>query len=418
VATETPTVTTRTGQLSSLRPRWASQVPNQADEKIKLYAEMLDNDADARQALDFFTNRVLNLIGEYSHDDEKLQEFVQQALGRINSYTQSLRWLLRAPILGFAVCEKVWRQQDGQWLYDAMIPVSTVSLSYDGIHMERALGQPKEVVQWARSGAPITIPGDKVVHWAYQDAGDGYGTPIARGTVQYYAAKKTLFGMYQIGMERLAEPLIYEVIPNTEVQVGTTPTPLADVLAETWKNAQGGSVQLRPTPMEWAEKGIPRAEVLRAGEFGRQFLDFFDYCFREYLTALGIPPLVFMEAQFGTRAQSSVQADVADLAALPVAEEFVDNCLMRDVVKPLIEVNFGPQDDYGTFPVTLPMNEAALASLVQTLSRAGYTSLMVHGRVYAHMQKLVPHILPELTPEDYGGEPQRPAQPVGGTAPI
>jgi hypothetical protein len=109
---------------------------------------------------------------------------------------------------------------------------------------------------------------------------------------------------------------------------------------------------------------------------------------------------------------------------LPVAEEFAETCLIEQVVKPLLDVNFGEQEDYGSFPAALPLDEEFVASILTSLNTAGFLGLMVDRRIYQHWQEKLPQYLPEIDEGEYyqeGGAaeealPEQTEQPVVGVS--
>jgi len=417
----------RGDQLSTRVPPWqeSARLPVDKSSEVALYDRMFREDPQARQALSYLSNLVISLIGEYQHEDEAIQQWVREALrGMRGDYTETLRWLLRGVLFGYAVSEKIWAQQEHAgrlgWGYDALIPVVPTSISYGGIVIEQALGQPSEVVQWRQygEGAAIHIPGEKVVHWSYEDTGDGYGTPVGRNILALYEGKAEALGMWRTGVRRLGQPMLYEKIPNTSArgsgEYSSDEKTYAETVIDAWKSSAGGSVHVRPVALDWAPLGLPSIEVIRADAWDEQFINYIDYVNRAYMLAFGIPSLVLMESSSTAQAQSIVHTDAARLGALPLAQQFTEACLMRDLVRPLVDVNFGAQDDYGSFPVAVPIDEAYLANLLTSLASSGVLGMMVPERVYMQIQELLPQVLPKLEPTEYA-EPAvvRTTEPVG-----
>ncbi len=408
-------------QLSTLVPPWRSNLFTEAPHgELAEYTEMLERDYAAREALAFASNIIINLIGEYEHEDQRLEAFVRQALEQMRgTWAATLRRLLKAQVYGFAVVEKIWGEARiagrASWVYDALIPIKPESLAVKGIVMERALGQPQEIVQWRQygEGQAIHIPGAKVAHWSLDDMGDGYGTPLGRAMLPLYRAKKSTQEAWQVAATYRGYPQIYEVVPGgmiTDAQ--NQEKSYAAVAGETWGTVKSGGVIIRPSPPgDWGEKGLPRVEVLQGAAFGQEFSSHIDWVDKAYHLCVGIPALVVMESQYGTRAQSAVHTDAAKFGMLPLAEEFVESCLMRDLVRPLVEANFGEQEDYGTFSVALPLDEARFAEILSALNQAGVVQMNVPWRTYDHLQRQLPDYLPVVEEPDYYEEsPQTQAQ--------
>ncbi len=404
-----------TEQLSArVPPHFPPVVDFKRAERVEFWDQMLYQDPHLRQALNFCISQALSLVGEYEHEDERLQSFIRQALGGMrNSLWAVQHWLLHAPYMGFALSEKIWRQAriEGRaaWVYDALIPIEPISVATDGIQIEKALGQPEEIIQWGQYGDGIHIPGAKVVHWAWEDRGDGYGQGHAQNLEGIFRLKQGVLESWGQGLRMRGQPPIYEVVPGIDITDPVTKkkTAYTEIIRQTWEKAKSGAVMIRPVPPgeEWRDGKLPRVEVLQGTGWTTEFENHVDYVNRSYFLGLGIPALLMMEAQHGTRAQSEVQSQAARLGALPIAEEFTETCLMRDLVRPLIEVNFGEQQDYGTFPCSVPLDSAFVAQLLQSLSAAGYTGLLVPKPVYDRAQLLLPDLLPVLDEQDYlGGE--------------
>jgi len=286
-------------------------------------------------------------------------------------------------------------------VYKALVPIPARSVAYDGIKLDRETGTVAEVKQWGRTGGAVEIPGEKVVHWAWEDIGTGYGQGVGKCLVPLYEGKAEAMKMWLTGVKRLAQPLLYERVPAINVRMGNSSKEYSEIVAEGWLETLGGAVVIRPVDSQTAEMGLPSIEVIRANQFDTEFINYVDYINRSYFLAMGIPSLVMMESASTAQAQSTVHSDAARFMALPVAKEFVETCLIDQVVRPLIEVNFGEGQDLGTFPVALPPDEEYLGRILQALSNTGFLGMVVPKMVYDKIQALLPQVLPEVEDADY-----------------
>ncbi len=419
------------GRLSSIRPPWQADLWNglggsPKERQYEEYTKMLRVDYQARQAVNFSTNLILNLIDEYQHPDPRITEFVRAAFARLRgSWTATLRWLLRARIYGFSVAEKIWEpaRLAGRpaWIYRGFAQLAPESLQNRGLVFNRDSGELEEVVQWRQFGSEgIRIPAAKVAYWAHEDPGDGYGTALGECMLPLYRAKQSSMEAWQVAAKYRGMPQIYVVVPDGRIQDAATKEEISNVEAEAkvWEATKSAGVIVRPgVPGEWGDKGLPRVQQLQGESFGDEFLAHIRWIDGAYLMALGVPALVQMEGQFGTRAQSAVHSDAAKFGALPIAQEFAETCLIEQLVRPLLDVNFGEQEDYGTFPCSIPIDEEFVANILTALNTAGFLGLMVDERIYRHWQAQLPQYLPEIEEGDY--EPEEKPQPLspGAEAP-
>jgi hypothetical protein len=194
--------------------------------------------------------------------------------------------------------------------------------------------------------------------------------------------------------------------PVSKREISTT-----ELMGNIWAEVKSAGVVVLCAPTgEFTDKDLPRVQQLQGEAFGDEFSAHIRWVDGAYLTAVGVPALVQLEGQFGTRAQSAVHSDAAKFGALPVAEEFAETCLIEQIVKPLLDVNYGEQEDYGSFPASIPVDEEFVANILTALNTAGFLGMMVDERVYRHWQERLPQYLPEI--DDNAYEQEQPAQPT------
>jgi len=342
------------------------------------YAQLktwLEGDWAARQAVSIANAMVLSLIGEYEHEDEGVREFVRGAIGYMRrSWRAAQNALLEARWFGAAAGELVWETAPGgpwagRWMLKTIVPIDLEALANGGMKQADGLEQTEFVLNKGKMDA-LTIPGEKVVHWAYDSAADPYGRGLAQGLVTLLEGRLDAMVYWIAGLERLGLPLIIEIVPPGTFQDETgNAKSFIQEAEDAWKRTQGGSIVLRVAADE--EGKLPKISGLDLGGWTDEFKTFFGYTERSLFLGNGVPPLLVMESEHGTRAQAETQGDVSGLIFEPLAREFSHAVLVDQIVQPLVFYNFGEQESYGEFPVAKQMDAKSLTGIMESLYRIG-----------------------------------------------
>jgi hypothetical protein len=398
--------------------------------------ETLRTDWLVRQALRFSANLILSLIGEYEHEDPRVVEFVRGAIGYMRrSWRSALLAQLEAIWYGFSMAEIVWeagaglnggrrgaspprgggggasasRGGGGAWLIRYLAPLDPARFYPAGFDMQKGLDQTE-----ARMGAgtmeETLIPSSHFVHWAYESADNPYGNPLAPTVWLNVKGRDHASRLWLTGLEHRGQPLLYEVVPHSVYKDPDTglETTAVEQAQKSWDGTQGGSVVIRSAAD--GEGKLPRVEVMDLSGWTTEFTDFFAYKDKAILLGFGIPPMVLLEPEHATRAQAAVQSELTKLTFVPTAEEFAQSVLVDQIVDPLIRYNLGEQDDYGHFPVSMPVDQEGLAGILESLERVGVFTAMAPS-LYATIQEKFPGILP--TPEEREADGEWGALPAG-----
>jgi hypothetical protein len=134
----------------------------------------------------------------------------------------------------------------------------------------------------------------------------------------------------------------------------------------------------------------------------------FAYADRAKLLAMGVPPLMIIESEHGTRSQAQEAGDTGRLTFEPIAREFATGVLVDQIVRPTIIYNFGEQaDGYGEFPVRRQVDEAQMVTILEGLGRTGVFDGMTEP-FYRRTQEKFPW-LPEWEEVERSGRVEVPA---------
>jgi len=392
---------------------WASSYRYSPDDLSPTkYAEMLRLGGHCRQALRFTKNQVLSLLGDYKHADERVQDGIAYATEALQgTWRGVLSNILDAIWYGFSVSERVWDNAPANpyglaWYYSRVKPTPPQSWYPRGLVTDE-FGNLKQLIQWRQSANSVELELNRAVHWAYEGRGSVWGAPAARLAHKWWQTRRDVHDMWLLGIERLSSPVIVDVVPQGTVRDRATnqERSFADFAAEGWRSVTSGGVLVREAFAQ--ELGatnyvlLPQFEVIRGDGWQQEFADYCDYAAREIYVALGLPPLLMMEPQHASRAHTESIALLTQIMLMPVAEEFAEDVIIDQLVKPLIVANYGEQDDYGEVPVQLPIDENEVAGVVRDLWQAGFTWATSEAH-YRRIQARLPSLLPEW--EEFAGE--------------
>ena len=113
-----------------------------------------------------------------------------------------------------------------------------------------------------------------------------------------------------------------------------------------------------------------------SGGIGSGYLTAMEICDKMIYRAMFLPSLLGSGENGGSYSLGQVHLELFNAAAAALAEDYIDTELEM-LWRPIIEWNFGAQDNYGDFMITdaMPVSEkAAMSSMSLTLAQAGMLS--------------------------------------------
>jgi hypothetical protein len=337
-----------TGLMSpwSTSASWAD-----GDQRIPQYFDMRRNDSAVRAGLSAITFTILKNLGEYHHPDEEIAKAVNTALNAVEGGRRKLvRGLLSADWAGFAVAEKVWKAEGGQWSY-ASIPIChPLTFVPDGIRPDK-----DGVLQFVQnknvSGKePNPLEAWKLVYWPFcqEFREQNYGVSLLQAAYRPWFVKDNAMNWWPMWTERHVSPIGWGRAPRGESysEDSGRNVPNRELLQQFFENLTPGtsiSFEGGATPEdEWLIKFLETDP--RAGECYERLLYVMDGAI---FRALLVPRLAIEEAKFGTRAQSETHLDFFLLNLDGIMSE-LGEVLLEQICKPFVAVNFGePADGWG-----------------------------------------------------------------------
>jgi hypothetical protein len=316
---------------------------------LETYERMVQTDETIAAGLEFVTLAAVSRLGEYVNEDRPdIQEFIRENFETMQgSLSEAVGNMLAALWAGFTVTEIVLREGGGWFWLEALetLEPSSVRLHVVDDGGPRH-GQVDKVYQWWGTAWQVEIPGEKVIHFCNRRlgvrAGNPYGTSRLKSVYKWWALKI--------------------LMPDGAV------VSRADYLTELIDSmGTGTGMVLSP-----GEK-VTLAQLSRS--VGDDFRALQDYCNRVMLRGILVPILLLDNTDVGSYALGQKHFDLFLLGLQHLLLQ-VTEVLLEQLIRPLIELNFGPQDNWGYFQ-TAPLEPEDLriwSDIYANLANTGFVS--------------------------------------------
>lgn len=375
---------------------------------IEDYERMIDTDETVFSGLEFVTLAALARLGEYTHRDTRIQELVTEALERMDgSFSNAISEMLTAIWAGYSATEIIWREDGGRVMLGGLqtMQPSTVTLDIGRPQDGPAKNKLKQVIQFYCYGSEqINIPVEKCILYSHRcQFGNLYGKSRLKPAHKSWWLKDVALNAWALTLQRYGTPHAVGTTQPGNVVVGGETIDAFSYMASMLDSLSAkGSLVIDPTSK------VEFLWPLRT--FGNDFEQFVAYCNKMIYRALLLPSLV---ADHGASGSYSLGQQHFDLFALSLEELLLEltEVLLEQLIRPLIEFNFGPQDDYGEFGLEnfQADDEKLLTEVMVGLGNAGAIS---KTRLEDVNWMRLRFGLPELNPEDL--EPSLPEMPIPG----
>lgn len=351
---------------------------------LSTYDLMRDTDETLLAAMEFTALAVKNKIGEYSHEDEEIQEFVRANLNRVpggwknrvgellttgnwsGSSVTEIVWDLVADFRVKVEAEQPPKERDEFNSDPKPIAKQSKVISYGPsivlhnlqtlrpktvtyvLHMDHSKdhGEVKEVIQNLWTGYESQpLKRNKMLHYVHRgEHGNPYGKSRLRPCYIRWWHKDILEKAWGRTCERYASPIIVgeteQINKPVTDQYGNTVT-RGQALLRVLEDLADNSVIVKE-PDQIIEILVSSKAV------GKDFLDAIEYINRAMLRGLLYPSLIFDNTDVGSYSLGEGHQDILSLSL----EELVENMqqlMVKQLVTPLIVYKFGEQEDYGEF---------------------------------------------------------------------
>ena len=330
-----------------------------SDEFRNYYKEMLSNDETISTGMEYLTGRVVSRIGAYTHEDEKIKELVDRSIENIRgTMIEIRRGILRDSFAyGFGVGEFTLKSEGNQWILSSIQILDPTSIEFKMTQYEDKSYGLGSVVQKA-SFDEIEIPAGKCIIKTYGDNSTPYGRGLLRRCYRWWSFKKAIPKLWAVALERFGTPML---------QGKTNDRKMRKELEIAFSNIYSNPHFVTDTETTIQTIFTPSNSI--SGGFQTAL----ELCDKMMYRAMFLPSLIGSGENGGSYSLGQVHLELFNATAAALAEDYADTELEM-LWRPIIEWNFGEQENYGSFLINddMPSSEKlTLSNMLLNLANAG-----------------------------------------------
>lgn len=366
------------------RSAWTTVLRNLDTLKLDDFEDMLKSDETCKFGIWFLKLAALSRIGDYTHGEGRVESFVRDTFAAMRgTVARAGAGILSALPYGYSVTEIVWRPEGNRTVIEALEPVYPRSIGFvlDTEEGSPTKNQVLQILQWPRQSQQVdlTATPHKVVHYVFDsDFGNPYGQSILKAAWVPWFIKKALRPRWGTTMERYGAPwtIARTTEPTAVVEDPETGEQVrVDVLLNRMLEqmaACGSFVTDKDTEIDFQQ--------VTGRSLGTDFENTENHWNKMIFRALFVPSLLFDTGKGGGGAYAlgAQHFDVFVLFLEWLVGDLVET-LIEQLVRPLVELNFGRQRDYGTFQV-YPFREKDIAMWSSAVAQLTGSGFLLPGR--------------------------------------
>ena len=330
------------------------------DQFRQFYKQMLEDDESIGTGLEYLAGRVVSKIGEFSHDNQRVKELVDHSIESVRgTMTEIRKDILRNSFaFGFGVAEFTVKNEGGVWVLSSMPVYDPSTISFKMARFPDNSYGIGAVMQKSGMGQDIEIPAGKCLIKTHGNGNSPYGHSLLRRCYRWWAFKRAVPKLWAVALERYGMPLLH----GTADSEGT-----GKKLEEALANINSKAYVVTNDKCNVQTVGAP------GGDISSGYMAADELCDKKIYRALFLPSLLGSGENGGSYSLGQVHLELFNATAVSLAEEYID-CELEQLWRPLIEWNFGPQENYGEFAITdsIPADEKkTLSEMLLNLANAG-----------------------------------------------
>ena len=333
-----------------------------SDEYRSYYKQMLSDDETISTGLEYLTGRIVSRLGTYMHEDERIKELVDRSIENIRGTLTEVRHsiLKDSFAYGFGVGEYTVKKSGNQWLLSNVQILNPTSVEFQMTqHEDKSYGV-GYVVQKAGMNE-VKIPAGKCLIKTYGDSATPYGKSLLRKCFKWWRLKLAIPKLWAVCLERFGTPILHGKATSTNTR---------KELNEALMNLNSRAY------ITTDENSAIQAIFTPSGAISSNYVQALEICDKMIYRAMFLPSLLGSGENGGSYSLGQVHFELFNATAAALATDYID-AELEQLWRPIIEWNFGEQDNYGNFMINDEVTSAeklTLSNMLLNLSNAGIIS--------------------------------------------
>jgi hypothetical protein len=397
-------------------------------QRVAEYMLMALHEPTVIRVLAVVNSLLIGKLGQYYHENEDLQEQVNDWLNRLPGGMPALvQDMLSSLWAGFAVLEPIWDTTGSEWTYqriDLLHPLTffksqfTFGGATDGIAIDPSTKRVERLTQFPVKLAeqPVTFAVDDVIYWPFNQRlrEQVYGNSILAGARRAWFSKTQEENFWNTFAQKCAMPTPVFSVPNTTMTHPETKenVSLAHWLMEQYEKLEPGMALAIPGD---PDTPVNVSTISPVGN-GEAFERVCEYWKSELFNAMLVPRMVMEEPEHGSRAQANSVLDLFYNLMDGIRRE-LGTVLVSQVVSPLLRYNAGDFNDPGEWQFeSLEKDDLELlAGVYESVQRGRATAIASGVPVQEADERKTREVFGDVLagPDDVVFEQAQPPEPGG-----
>ena len=312
------------------------------------YKQMISNDETIGTGLEYLTGTVVSRIGAYSHEKKEIKEIVDRSIENIKgTMTDVRRSILRDSFAyGYGVGEFTVKSENGRWILSSVQILDPTSIKFKMEKFKDNSYGVGAVVQGSGM-EEVEIPAGKCIIKTYGDSTTPYGKSLLRRCYRWWSLKNAIPKLWAVGLERFGMPILHGKASDKKSM---------KELNEALENLYSRSYITTDKESEIHSIFSPSSSISSGYKLAEELCDKMIY------KAIFLPSLLGAGEEGGSYSLGQVHFELFNSTAAALAEDYIDTEI-EQLWRPLIEWNFGEQENYGNFLMTDTMSSAEKLTL-------------------------------------------------------
>lgn len=343
--------------------------------QAKEYERMIDTDETVEVSILFLTLSILMKLGAYQHENPKLTSFVNENFeameGNLHTACEEILTGLWA---GYSGTEIVWRTEGERLLLDRLVTYHPDTVL---VRVDKQTGRYMGIKQWRWfDGAPVEIAANKTILYTYRKRfGNHYGRSILKPVRKNWLLKDPILKMLARALDRFGTPFTSAIVPDEDIADPDKPSEQISQLqyaVRILNHLQSGTgIALR-----YGEEGQEPKITVHGNSgsgIGEAFEKSLQYFNKMIARGILVPSLLMDEGQSGSYSLGQSHFRIFNIMTSGIMCGLTET-LLEQLVRPMIEYNFGKQKNYGSFQVENVNEEdyKLLAEVFEKLTNGNY----------------------------------------------